>query len=176
MKGIYFMMSFIGLLTGCSSTQVQDYRNEKPVLVLEDYLNGHLEAHGFFQDRSGLIVKRFKVSMKATWNGNSATLDEDFVYSDGTKSKRVWTLKKEPDGKYSGTAADVVGAAQGEAAGNAFRWKYTMDLPVGQKNYHVQFDDWMYLMNDGILINQSKMSKFGIDLGEVTLTFIKKMP
>lgn len=176
MKGIYFMMSFIGLLTGCSSAQVQDYKNEKPVLVLEDYLNGRLEAHGFFQDRSGLIVKRFKVFMKATWNGNSGILDEDFEYSDGTKSKRIWALKKESDGKYSGTAADVVGVAHGEAAGNAFRWKYTMDLPVGEKTYHVQFDDWMYLMNDGIMINKSKMSKFGFYLGEVTLAFIKKSP
>lgn len=174
MKGIYFMMSFIGFLVGCSSTQVQDYRNEKPQLVLEDYLSGNLEAHGFFQDRSGLIVKKFKVLMKGTWNGNTGTLDEDFEYSDGTKSKRVWTLKKESDGKYTGTAADVVGVAQGEAAGNAFRWKYTMDLPVGEKTYHVQFDDWMYLMNDGIMLNKSKMSKFGFDLGEVTLVFFKR--
>lgn len=169
------MMSFIGLLTGCSSTQVQDYKNEKPVLVLEDYLNGRLEAHGFFQDRSGLIVKRFKVSIKGSWNGNSGILDEDFEYSDGTKSKRVWNLKKEANGKYSGTAADVIGVAQGETAGNAFRWKYTLDLPVGSKSYHVEFDDWMYLMNEGIMINKSKMSKFGFYLGEVTLTF-KKLP
>lgn len=175
MKGIYIMMSFIALLTGCSSTQVQDYKNEKPVLILEDYLNGRLEAHGFFQDRSGLIVKRFKVSMQGTWNGNSGTLDEDFEYSDGTKSKRVWTLKKEANGKYSGTAADVIGVAQGETAGNAFRWKYTLDLPVGKKNYHVEFDDWMYLMNEGVMINKSKMSKFGFYLGEVTLTF-RKLP
>lgn len=168
------MMSAIGLLTGCSSTQVQDYKSEKPVLVLEDYLNGPLEAHGFFQDRSGLIVKRFKVIMKGTWVGNTGTLDEDFEYSDGSKSKRVWTIKKEGDGKYSGTASDVVGVASGEAAGNAFRWKYTMDLPVGEKTYHVQFDDWMYLMDDGIMLNKSKMSKFGIYLGEVTLVFFKR--
>ena len=174
MKGFYFMMSFIGFLTGCSTTQIQDYKDEKPKLVLEDYLSGNLEAHGFFQDRSGKIVKRFKVLMKATWSGNSGTLDEDFEYSDGTTSKRIWTLKKEPDGKYSGTAADVIGKAEGESAGNAFRWNYTLDLPVGDKTYHVQFDDWMYLLDDGIMMNKSKMSKFGFYLGEVTLVFFKR--
>lgn len=174
MKGLIFMASVIGLLTGCTTTGVQDYKNEKPVLVLEDYLNGNLEAHGFFQDRSGLIVKRFKVKMKANWVGSVGTLDEDFEYSDGTKSKRVWTIKKEGPGKFSGTAGDVIGTAAGESAGNAFRWNYTLDLPVGDANYHVKFDDWMYLLDDGIMMNKSKMSKFGIYLGEVTLVFFKR--
>lgn len=168
------MASIVAIISGCSTTQVQDYKDEKPKLILEDYLSGNLEAHGFFQDRSGKIVKRFKVLMKATWSGNLGTLDEDFEYSDGTKSKRVWTLKKEADGKYSGTAADVIGKAEGESAGNAFRWNYTLDLPVGDKTYHVQFDDWMYLLDDGIMMNKSKMSKFGFYLGEVTLVFFKR--
>lgn len=174
MRKYIFMASLISLLTGCSSVQVQDYKNEKPKLVLEDYLNGNLEAHGFFQDRSGLIIKRFTVLMKAQWKGNIGTLDESFEYSDGTKSKRVWTIKKSTDGKYFGTAADVVGEASGETAGNAFRWIYTLDLPVGNSSYHVQFDDWMYLMNDEVMLNKSKMSKLGIYLGEVTLVFIKR--
>lgn len=174
MKGFLMLTSIIGFLTGCTTTQVQDYKNEKPVLVLEDYLNGNLEAHGFFQDRSGLIVKRFKVKMKASWVGATGTLDEDFEYSDGTKSKRVWTLKKEGHGKFTGTASDVIGTANGEAAGNAFRWYYTLDLPVGDTTYHVKFDDWMYLLDDGIMMNKSKMSKFGIYLGEVTLVFFKR--
>lgn len=174
MRNFLFMASIVAIISGCSTTQVQDYKDEKPKLVLEDYLSGNLEAHGFFQDRSGKIVKRFKVLMKATWSGNSGTLDEDFEYSDGSKSKRVWTLKKEADGKYSGTAADVIGKADGESAGNAFRWNYTLDLPVGDKTYHVQFDDWMYLLDDGIMMNKSKMSKFGFYLGEVTLVFFKR--
>jgi len=67
----------------------------------------------------------------------------------------------------------VIGEAHGESAGNAFHWKYTLDLPVGDSNYHVKFDDWMYLMDDKIMLNKSKMSKFGVYLGEVTLVFIK---
>ena len=174
MKGFIIMLGILSSITGCSSTQVQEYKNEKPTLVLEDYLSGKLEAHGFFQDRSGKIVKRFKVLMTGQWTGDTGTLDEDFEYSDGTKSKRIWTIKKLASGQYSGTAADVVGEARGEAAGNAFRWVYTMDLPVGKTSYHVQFDDWMYLMDQEVMLNKSKMSKFGVYLGEVTLVFIKR--
>ncbi len=175
-KGIFFMAYLMSYLTGCSSVQVQDYKEEKPKLILEQYLNGDLEAHGFFQDRSGLILKRFKVLMKATWNGDSGILDEDFEYSDGTKSKRVWKLKKIGDGKYTGTADDVIGEAHGEAMGNAFRWNYALNLTVGNSTYQVHFDDWMYLMNDEVMLNKSKMSKLGIYLGEVTLVFLKRKP
>lgn len=173
MKNWMLVSILMGLL-GCSSVTVEQYKSEQPVLTLEEYLNGDLDAYGIFQDRSGLVVKRFKVKMKATWQKDVGTLDEDFTYSDGTKSKRVWTIRKQGQGQYVGTAADVVGKADGQASGNAFQWKYTMDLPVGKKTYHVQFDDWMYLMNDGVMLNKSKMSKFGIYLGEVTLSFVKR--
>lgn len=168
------ILSTISLLTGCTSLSVNEYKSEKPELKLESYLSGDLEAYGIFQDRSGKVVKRFQVSMKGTWKNGVGTLNEDFTYSDGTKSNRVWTIKKTDENKYTGTAADVIGEAYGESAGNAFRWNYTLDLPVDKSTYHVQFDDWMYLMNDKIMLNKSKMSKFGIYLGEVTLTFVKK--
>ena len=83
-------------------------------------------------------------------------------------------LKRQPDGRYSGTAADVVGQASGEEKGNAFRWGYTLQLPVDGRVFEVQFDDWMYLMNDKVMINKAVMSKFGFQLGEVTLSFVKR--
>lgn len=167
-------MALLSLLCGCSSVQVSDYKNEKPTLKLEEYLNGGLIAHGFFQDRNGLIKQRFTVDLKGTWVSETGTLEEDFVYSDGKKSRRVWTIKKQPDGTYVGTANDVVGSAKGEVAGNALRWVYTLALDVDGTTYNVKFDDWMYLMDDKVMINKSKMYKFGIYLGEVTLSFYKK--
>ncbi len=164
----------LGLITGCSSIDINEYKNETPVLKLENYLNGALDAYGIFQDRSGKVVKRFHVAMKCTWRDGVGTLEEDFSYSDGTKSRRVWTVKKNEQGQYIGTASDVVGEAVGKTAGNAFHWQYTLDLPVGDKTYHVYFDDWMYLMDDKVMLNKSKMSKFGVELGEVTLTFFKR--
>ena len=101
-------------------------------------------------------------------------LDEVFTYSDGTKDRRIWTLKRTADGRYTGTAADVLGLASGEEKGNAFRWGYTLKLPVDGKIIEVQFDDWMYLMDDKVMLNKAEMSKFGFKLGEVTLSFVKR--
>ena len=166
------------LLAGCAGPQINDYAAEKPTLDLRQYFNGTLDAYGVFTDRSGKVVKRFTVVMDCKWTGppgqEVGVLDEAFTYSDGTKDRRVWTLKRGADGKYTGTAGDVLGEAAGEEKGNAFRWGYTLLLPVDGKTIEVQFDDWMYLMNDKVMLNKATMSKFGFKLGEVTLSFAKR--
>ena len=101
-------------------------------------------------------------------------LDERFSWSDGTTSTRVWTLTRQADGSFRGRAGDVVGEAMGEVAGNALRWRYVLALPVDDKVYNVDFDDWMFLMDDKVMLNRSYMSKWGFRLGEVTLTFVKR--
>ena len=166
------------LLAGCAGPQVADYAAEKPVLDLRQYFTGTIDAYGIFTDRSGKVVKRFTVEMTCTWTGapgaEVGVLDEAFTYSDGTKDRRVWTLKRGADGKYTGTAGDVLGVANGEVKGNAFRWGYTLKLPVDGKIIEVQFDDWMYQMTDKVMLNKAEMSKYGFKLGEVTLSFIKR--
>ncbi len=164
----------LGMLTGCSSTDVSQYAQELPKLDMQQYFNGTIDAWGMFQDRSGKVVKRFTVLMRCSWNNGVGTLDEDFSYSDGTKQKRIWTLKKNASGQYIGTAEDVVGEAIGSTAGNTLNWKYVLVLPVDGKLYHVNFDDWMFLMDDKVMLNRAVMSKFGIRLGEVTLSFKKR--
>jgi Protein of unknown function (DUF3833) len=162
------------LLLGCASApQPSDYAAEKPVLDLKQYFNGELVAHGIFTDRSGKVARRFIVKMTGTWQGGQGTLDERFTYSDGKTERRVWRLTDLGGGRWEGRADDVVGVATGVAAGNALNWRYTLKLPVDDKVYEVQFDDWMYLMDDKVMLNKAVMSKFGITLGEVTLSFYK---
>ena len=161
-------------LTACASTGVEQYRAEKPELDLKIYLNGTLDAWGIFQGRSGEVQKRFHVVIDAKWQGDTGVLDEQFKWSDGTASRRVWTLTKQPDGSFRGKADDVVGEAIGEVSGNALRWRYVLALPVDGKVYNVDFDDWMFLMDDKVMMNRSYMRKWGFDLGEVTLTFVKR--
>ena len=172
------ILSPLILLSACSSPTVLQYADQKPVLSLSNYFNGKIDAYGIFTDRSGAVVKRFKVVIDAQWEKrdgkNVGVLDEQFTYSDGTKQQRVWTLTELESGRYSGTASDVVGAAAGQVSGNALNWTYTLALPVDGKVYDVQFDDWMYQMDEKVMLNRAKMSKFGIYLGEVTLAFYKR--
>ena len=162
------------VLSGCASQSIDGYAGEKPVLDLAQHFNGTIDAYGIFQDRSGQIVKRFTVVMDCSWKGNEGVLDEAFTYSDGTTQRRIWRLTQHADGHYTGTADDVVGTARGQTQGNAFRWGYTLALPVDGKVYHVDFDDWMYLIDERVMLNRATMSKFGVRLGEITLSFTKR--
>ena len=161
-------------LSGCASPQIADYATERPTLDLRQYFSGKVDAWGVFTDRSGRVVKRFVVDMDCQWCGDDGVLDEQFTYSDGTRQRRVWRLRHEGQGRYSGRADDVVGAASGESRGNTFRWRYTLSLPVDGRVWEVQFDDWMYLMDDQVMLNKARMSKWGIFLGEVTLAFKRR--
>lgn len=161
------------VLAGCTGPQITDFAKQKPVLELDRYFNGRVLAHGIFQKRDGEVARRFTVVMDCHWEGNQGVLDEKFSYSDGSTDRRIWRLTKHADGRYTGRADDVVGEAVGQTAGNAFRWNYTLRLPVDGSVYEVQFDDWMFLMDDRVMLNRATMSKFGIRLGEVFLSFTK---
>jgi len=162
------------LLSGCSAPMPAQYAAERPVLDPTRYFNGRLDAWGMFQDRFGNVVKRFTVEMNCRWEGDTGTLEEDFLYADGTRERRVWTLRKVAPDRFIGTASDVVGEAVGSRAGNSFNWRYTLALPIDGRTWHVDFDDWMFLIDDQVMLNRAVMSKFGIRLGEVTLSFTKR--
>jgi len=170
----FALIASLAAIVGCAGPTPADYAAEKPLLDLKTYFNGELVAHGIFTDRSGKVTRRFTVQMTGTWQGRNGTLDERFTYSDGKTERRVWRLQDEGNGRWTGRADDVVGVAEGQSAGNALNWRYTLALPVDGKVYEVQFDDWMYLMDDRVMLNKAVMSKFGIRLGEVTLSFYKK--
>ncbi len=167
------LVATAALVAGCAGPVPADYAGEKPALDLKTYFNGELTAHGLFTDRSGMVKRRFTVAMTGTWNGSEGTLDERFTYSDGKTERRVWRLKDEGNGRWTGRADDVVGTAEGQSAGNALNWRYTLKLPVDGKVYEVQFDDWLWQMDDRVMLNRAVMSKFGFRLGEVTLAFQK---
>lgn len=162
-------------LSGCATPQkIEDYVGERPVFDLRQYFNGRIMAYGTVQDRGGKVTRRMEVVLNCSWVGDVGTLDEDFTYSDGTKEKRVWTLRKWPDGRYTGTAADVVGEAQGQARGNSFYWTYVLRLPVaGGSVYDVRLDDWMYMLNEKVVLNKAELSYFGFKMADITITFVK---
>ena len=164
----------LSLLAGCAGPKVDEYRDQMPLLDLAAYFNGTLDAWGIVRNRSGQVVKRFRVEMTGKWQGNSGTLEEDFTYADGSRSRRVWSVTKLDSNHYRGTAADVIGEAVGEARGNALQWRYVLAVPIEGKTYNVNFDDWMYLVDDEVMLNKSDMSKFGVGLGEVIVSFRKR--
>ncbi len=162
------------LVAGCSSVAPVNYAQQGPKFSFRDYFDGTVDAWGMFQTRDGEAIKRFKVTLKGTWDGPNGTLDEQFVYADGTTEHRVWKIRQTAPGRYTATAGDIVGEAVGDEAGPVIRFAYTMAIPVSGTTYHFQFDDWMYQIDEDVVLNRATMSKFGMRVGEVTLSFRKR--
>ncbi len=160
-------------LGGCAAVSPADYAAESPKLDLAVYFNGKVDGWGMVQDRSGKVVRRMVVEIDCTWRGNEGVLDESFVWSDGKTEKRVWRIRKEGD-RYVGTAGDVVGEAQGAAAGNALQWRYTLKLPADLGGHEMSMDDWMWMVDDKTLTNRTAMKKFGLTFAEITIFFRKR--
>ncbi|WP_130904700.1 MULTISPECIES: DUF3833 domain-containing protein [unclassified Pseudomonas] len=163
------------LLVSCNNVGVDHYAKERPALDLVAFFSRPVQAWGLFQNRSGEVVKRFHVQIESRVEGQKLILDERFLYSDGTRQRRTWTLEPTGSGRWRGRADDVVGEASGEIAGNALHWRYRLDLPVDGRHWEVDMDDWMYLMDEDTIINRTTMSKLGVELGQVIL-FFRRQP
>jgi hypothetical protein len=158
---------------GCSTIEVSDYSAMQPIMTPENFFNGPMTAHGVVKNRKGRVTSYFNAEIIGSWKDGVGTLEEDFVFSDGEKSRRVWTFTKNRDGTYTGTAHDVVGEAHGQISGNTMFLKYVLRIPYGDDTVDVTIDDRMYQTSRGILINESKMYKFGFRVGEILLVMVK---
>ena len=152
----------------------RDFSDSSQTLDLFDYFEGETVAWGLFEDRFGKVRRQFRVEITGTVDGDTLVLDEAFVYADGERQQRIWTIRRTGDTIYIGQAADVVGEARGVTAGNALHWTYIMNLKIGERHLKVAFDDWMFLQDDGVLLNRARVSKFGLEIGSVTLAFRKR--
>tara|TARA_B100001175_G_scaffold259694_1_gene228466 strand:- start:2 stop:529 length:528 start_codon:yes stop_codon:yes gene_type:complete len=172
---IILTILFAILLTSCSGNKMKptDFKDQKPRLIIEDYLSGNVKAWGILQNRSGKVTRQFSADLNGKWDGNILILDEKFNWSDGEIQKRQWKIKKIDEHNYEGTAGDVVGTAKGYSYGPAFKFEYVLLVPVKGKEMKITFDDWIFMQDDKVAINRATMTKFGIKVAELTVLFQK---
>ncbi|MDO3721373.1 DUF3833 domain-containing protein [Marinobacter sp. chi1] len=169
-----WLLCCVWILTGCAGPSLEDYDTREPTLVPSEFFTGNLSARGVVKDFSGEVIRTFDADIKASWTEDgTGTLDEVFRFDDGEVQTRVWTLTPVEDG-YRATAGDVVEPGLMRWQGNAIHMNYVLQVAYGDGTLDVRMDDWMYLVTPDTLINQTTMSKWGIDVGEVVLVIQKR--
>jgi len=161
------------LLNSCSEMKPEEYKNTKPIIKIEEYFQGNVKAWGMLQGRSGEVKRQFVADMKGAFDGRNLILDETFIWNDGEKQERRWTIKKVGDNTYEGTAPDVVGIAKGVSFGSAFKFEYKLVVPYKDKKIKIKFDDWIFKQDEKTAINKATLTKFGFKIGELTVFFVK---
>ena len=174
---LLLIFPFFLLFTGCFQTDMKQFEKNLPKLDLFAFFEGETIAYGIFEDRFGNLKRQFRVNIKGKIDNKTLTLDEDFLYDDGEQAKRIWKIEKKIDNNqkiiYEGQADDVEGKASGSISGNALNWSYDIYLNIKGSDIKVHFNDWIYKQSEDLAINRAYVSKFGINIGSVTLVFLR---
>ncbi len=170
-----FSIALLGIaLSACTSVSVEDYADNKPQIVVEEFFNGKLLAQGIVKDRGGKVIRYFSASIDASWRDGIGTLDERFVFDDGERQTRVWTLKPGVDNTYVASAGDVIGEGEMRVAGNSVFLDYVLRVPYNGDSIDLRIDDRMYLVSERVLLNESIMTKWGFEVGSIMLVIQKQ--
>lgn len=148
----------------------QDYAATAPGFDLRQALDGPMLSEGVIFGPTGRVAGRFVARMEGRWQGERGTLTEEFRFASGAVQARTWRLMLRNDGSFTATADDVVGTAHGEQSGAAVRMRYRLRLDEDAGGHVLDVTDWLYLMEDGAIMNRSEMRKFGIKVGELIAT------
>ncbi len=153
-----------------------DYAALSPEFNLREHLNGPIQCEGVIYGPTGRVASRFVADMHATWDGNIGTMTENFRYDSGATQHRCWTLTLGNDGSIKAEAPDVIGAGDGMARGPGVQLKYRIRLPEDSGGHVLDAVDWMYLVENGTIMNHSQFRKFGIKVAELVATMRQVKP
>ena len=135
------------------------------------FFDGTFKAQGMFVDRFGQVQKRFVIDISCDTENKKTTLHEKFTYDDGETEVRLWTIVKQDEDKYTAHTDNVIGKGIGYVRGAVFKLKYDFLLTLYGRKVKVHFDDVMVKQTENTILSRTKLSKFGLLLGELFITF-----
>jgi len=149
----------------------QDYAGQTPTFDIREVLNGEMITEGIIYNPMGKANTRFVATMQAGWDGDSGSMTEHFTYASGREQERAWAFQMGENGYFTATAPDIIGVAEGQQMGATVRLTYRIKLPEDAGGHVLDVVDWMYLLENGSVMNRSQFRKFGIKVAELVATF-----
>lgn len=177
--GITFAIGLMFLrarFLGFRAQKPQHYAQKQPDFDLRRHLNGPMLCEGLIYGPTGRVTSRFVADMNARWDGNVGVMSEEFRYDTGTRQSREWRLSLGNDGSIKAEADDLIGPGHGVQSGPSVRLDYKIQLPKEAGGHVLDVTDWMYLVENGTIMNRSQFRKFGIKVAELVATMRQKDP
>ncbi|MEM7296327.1 MAG: DUF3833 domain-containing protein [Pseudomonadota bacterium] len=153
-----------------------DYAGTGPQFDLRQHLTGPILCEGVIYGPTGRVTSRFVADFDAHWEGNVGVMKERFRYDSGSVQDREWRLTLGNDGSIKADADDLVGTGAGQQSGASVQLNYRIKLPDDAGGHVLDTTDWMYLVENGTIMNRSQFRKFGIKVAELVATMRPKEP
>ena len=144
-----------------------------PKLKFEVYFSGKVTAFGhmtlYYPKKR---IKNIKAKFSGKFHRDKLNLNEEFI--DGnSKTNRAWTFQKISELNFIGHENNVLSPFNVRVENNILNMNYKFKTSYKNYDFSVNIEDSMYLINDKILLNKSKISKFGITIAETILLYTK---
>ena len=168
------LMATAARFRGFAAQKPADYAAQGPRFDLREHLSGPILCEGVIYGPMGRVSSRFVADMEARWDGNKGVMTEHFRYDSGATQTREWRLTLGNDGRIRAEADDVEGDGEGWVSGPTVLLKYRIRLPESSGGHVLDTTDWMYLVDNGTIINRSQFRKYGIKVAELVATMRRK--
>ena len=168
------LIALAGRFIGFRSQTPAHYAGQHPRFDMREHLKGPILSEGVIYGPTGRVSSRFVADMEATWDGDRGVMTEHFRYDSGATQTREWRLTLAPDGRIRAEADDVIGAGEGRVEGSAVLLNYRIRLPESSGGHVLDTTDWMYLCENGTIMNRSQFRKFGVKVAELVATMRRK--
>jgi hypothetical protein len=166
------MLGVLVLLSGCAPALPLDrFAGTRPAFDPVTFFTGHVTSWGVIENRAGAPSDIVTTDCVGTAEGPDGLRMAQHVTTSGGTTERDWHLRRLAPGRFEATASDMVGTATGEARGRVFHWTWVLATTPGQSWRNVTFEQWMYGMDDGAMVNRTVVTKLGVVLAEVTEQF-----
>jgi len=179
-----YLLAGMALVIGCwmiwarlwsfTAQKPDDYETQGPQFDIRQHLKGPILCEGVIYGPTGRVTSRFVADFDAEWDGNVGVMKEKFRYDSGREQDREWRLTLGNDGSIKADADDLVGTGKGRQEGNAVQLNYNIKLPDESGGHVLSTTDWMYLVENGTIMNRSQFRKYGIKVAELVATMRPK--
>jgi hypothetical protein len=159
-------------LAACSKPlPMAHFAATKPTFDAVAFWSGHHRSWGVIENRAGGPTDTVTTDCLGTPEGTDGLhMVQTLTLGDGTVQHRDWHLRRNGH-DFIATANDMVGEAHGTASGRVFHWSFVLATKPGNALFNVTFDQWMYLLDDGSMMNRTTVRKIGVIIAEVSEVF-----
>ena len=142
-----------------------------PDLTLVSAFQGRSTGSGHFRVWLTGDERRFTARLNGTVTGaegaRTLTVVEDFLYDDGQQDRLTWVFRETGPGRWTGKREDTVGEATVIEESGRIRLSYTADFKSPSGVNRLGFQDILYALPDGSIVNDAVVSKAGIAVASV---------
>lgn len=168
------LLALLLILTGCASTpDIERYADREPRFDPMTFFAGRTLAEGVFETRGGGPKRRFTQVIDGRMEGDVLVIDQVFTYEDGKVEPRTWRLAQIDETTYRAVSDAAAGPGTGRVYGDVFLWEWVYEARPGNPLANLNVRQWMYLHDTGRATNRAIVTKFGVQVAQITEAFVK---